>query len=99
MLDWAKAFHEAIGIQSPRLFILLFAGAGFVMFGFVGWMIDKGYRTKLAQENTSTIHRSSAIPAAAPIAASPAPRPRSPSRHMTKDEEPAARSGAKSAPL
>jgi hypothetical protein len=50
MLELAKLIHEAIGIQSPRLFIglciLLFGIAG----GGLGWAIDKGYRIKLGQE-------------------------------------------------
>jgi len=52
MLELAKIIHEAIGIQSPRLFIglciLLFGAIG----GGLGWAIDKGYRIKLAQEQT-----------------------------------------------
>jgi len=50
MLEWAKALHEAIGIQSPKVFVLVFAFGGFIVAGFVGWMIDKGYRVKMAQE-------------------------------------------------
>jgi hypothetical protein len=50
MLDWAKAIHEAIGIESPRAFIALFAIGGLVLFGFAGFIIDRGYRTKLRQD-------------------------------------------------
>ncbi len=50
MLELAKLIHEAVGIQSPRLFIglciFLFAIAG----GGLGWAIDKGYRMKVAEE-------------------------------------------------
>lgn len=50
MLDWAKAFHEAIGIESPKAFIVLFAVIGLVLFGLAGWLIDKGYRVKLHEQ-------------------------------------------------
>ena len=36
MLEWAKIIHEAIGIESPRLFIGLFAFGGLLFFGAVG---------------------------------------------------------------
>jgi len=42
MLDLAKLLHDAIGIESPRKFILVCALGGFVVFGFIGWLIDKG---------------------------------------------------------
>jgi hypothetical protein len=50
MLEWAKFLHEAIGIESPRLFILAFALFGFFSAGFVGWGIDRAYRVKLNQD-------------------------------------------------
>jgi hypothetical protein len=54
MLELAKIIHEAIGIQSPRLFIALC----FLLFGTIGgglgWAIDKGYRMKLAQDQAKT---------------------------------------------
>jgi hypothetical protein len=49
MLDFAKAVHEAIGIESPRTFIAVFALSGF-FFGVLAWIIDKGYRAKLKQQ-------------------------------------------------
>jgi hypothetical protein len=54
MLDWAKAIHEAIGIESPRLFIAVFALIGFLLFGLVGWIIDRGYRMKLREHHTDS---------------------------------------------
>jgi len=54
MLDWAKAIHEAIGIESPRLFIALFALIGLLLFGFVGWVIDRGYRIKLREPHSDS---------------------------------------------
>jgi hypothetical protein len=50
MLDWAKILHEAIGIQSPRVFIAAFALFGFVAFGAIGFFVDRGYRVKLQQD-------------------------------------------------
>jgi hypothetical protein len=51
MLDWAKAIHEAIGIESPRTFVAVFALIGLLLFGFVGWVIDHGYRVRLRQQS------------------------------------------------
>ena len=50
MLDWAKAIHEAIGIDNPKAFIALFAIVGLLLFATVGWIVDRGYREKLKQE-------------------------------------------------
>ena len=50
MLEWAKAIHEAVGIESPRLFIGVFALVGLVFFGAAGWIIDRGYRVKLREQ-------------------------------------------------
>jgi hypothetical protein len=50
MLDWAKTFHEAIGIQSPGAFIAVFALLGLVLFGGTAWLIDRGYRLKLREQ-------------------------------------------------
>ena len=49
-LDWAKAIHDAIGIESPRLFIAAFAIFGLLAFGFAGWIVDHGYRVKLREQ-------------------------------------------------
>ena len=38
MLEWAKAIHEAIGIESP----------------FIGWIVDAGYRAKLREGSAHT---------------------------------------------
>ena len=66
MLELAKIIHEVIGIQSPRLFIgvciLLFG----IMGGGLGWAIDKGYRTKLAQEQTKVQSTSAPMPLPTP---------------------------------
>jgi hypothetical protein len=50
MLELAKAIHQAIGIDSPRAFIALFALLGFLFFGGLGWIIDRGYRIKVREE-------------------------------------------------
>jgi hypothetical protein len=50
MLEWAKAIHEAIGIESPRAFVAVFAILGFFLFGCAGWLIDRGYRVKLKEQ-------------------------------------------------
>lgn len=50
MLEWAKVIHEAIGIENPKVFITLFALLGFLVFGTIGWIIDKGYRARLRQQ-------------------------------------------------
>jgi hypothetical protein len=51
MLDWAKAIHEAIGIESPRLFIGLSALIGLLFFGAVGWLVDHGYRVRIREQS------------------------------------------------
>lgn len=72
MLDWAKAIHEAIGIDSPRVFIATFALFGLLAFGFVGWIVDHGYRVKLREET---------VKAASPLSPpTPTPSPTTPSR-------------------
>jgi hypothetical protein len=50
MLDLAKAIHEAIGIESPRLFIAAFAFVGLLIFAGLGWIVDRGYRVRVRQE-------------------------------------------------
>jgi hypothetical protein len=50
MLDWAKTIHEAIGIESPRAFIAIFALFGLVLFGAIGWLVDRGYRVKMREQ-------------------------------------------------
>jgi len=51
MLDLAKLIHEAIGIESPRKFIVVCGLVGFVIFSFLAWLIDKGYRAKLIEQS------------------------------------------------
>lgn len=53
MLDWAKAIHQAIGIESPRAFIAVFALLGFLLFGAAAWIVDHGYRVKLKEESAA----------------------------------------------
>jgi hypothetical protein len=55
MLDLAKLIHEAIGIESPRLFIAFFALFGLLGFGALGWIIDRGYRVKLQEQSPKSI--------------------------------------------
>ena len=55
MLDWAKAIHQAIGIESPRIFIGVFALLGFILFATAAWVVDHGYRVKLKQENAAAM--------------------------------------------
>jgi hypothetical protein len=51
MLELAKLIHDAIGIESPRLFIGVCAFVGALIFGILlGWLIDKGYRVKLQEQ-------------------------------------------------
>lgn len=49
MLDWAKAIHQAIGIESPTLFVAAFALVGLILFGAAGWIVDRGYRVRLKE--------------------------------------------------
>src|SRR5260370_37143775 len=46
MLEFAKAVHSAIGTESPRMFIAVFAIAGLLIFGVVGWIVDQGYQNE-----------------------------------------------------
>jgi len=66
MLDFAKAFHEAIGIESPRLFIGSFAIVGLLLFGLIGWVVDRGYRVKL-KEQAPVERATQSNPSAKPI--------------------------------
>jgi hypothetical protein len=50
MLNFAKLIHEAFGIDSPRIFIFVFALIGFILFGEIGWLVDKGYRVKVGEQ-------------------------------------------------
>src|SRR5262245_15334591 len=54
MLEFAKLIHEAIGIESPRVFIVVCALFGMISFSALGWLIDKGYRAKLKEEASIT---------------------------------------------
>lgn len=51
MLELAKLIHEAIGIENPKIFIAAFALLGLLIFGTIGWLVDRGYRAKLRQES------------------------------------------------
>jgi hypothetical protein len=64
MLDLAKLIHDAIGIESPRKFVIVCALVGFVIFGCLGWLIDKGYRVKLIEQSkvAPTIHMTTTGP-------------------------------------
>ena len=55
MLEIAKLIHEAIGIESPRKFVLVCALVGAILFYSLGWLIDKGYRAKLKEEAKSAV--------------------------------------------
>jgi hypothetical protein len=50
MLEWAKAIYQAIGVESPIRFILASALFGFLLFGGAAWILDRGYRAQLRQE-------------------------------------------------
>jgi hypothetical protein len=51
MLEFAKLVHDAIGIENPRTFIAVFALVGFLLFGTVGWLLDRGYRAQIRNES------------------------------------------------
>jgi len=70
MIEFAKTVHQAIGIESPRLFILLFALIGTVIFGGLGWVIDRGYRVSLKQHSAAPSN-TGAAPASTPSGSSP----------------------------
>jgi hypothetical protein len=42
MLEFAKALYEAFGVNRPWSFVLVCGTTGFVVFGFVGWLIVTG---------------------------------------------------------
>ena len=69
MLELAKLIHEVIGIESPRLFVGLFAVIGLLLFGGVGYVIDKGYRVRLQEQAKAT---EVAAPRQAPARKAPA---------------------------
>jgi hypothetical protein len=50
MLEFAKLVHDAIGVESPRTFIAIFALFGLVSFAVLGYLIDRAYRMKLREE-------------------------------------------------
>ena|ERR1700733_6482303 len=72
MLDWAKAIHEAIGIESPRLFIGVFALIGVLLFGLAGWVIDHGYRVRLREQVVHAASPAPPVPQATPAPKRPA---------------------------
>lgn len=82
MLDWAKAIHDAIGIESPRLFIAVFAFIGLILFGITGWFIDRGYRVKLKEQSVQAAAKP-IVPEQAKVAATPA-TPQSKSEENSK---------------
>ena len=84
MLEWAKAIHEAIGIESPRIFIAVFALIGCVLFAFAGWIIDRGYRAKLHEQNVQAASAQNKPPAAATTPKSELPQPRERAKTKTK---------------
>ncbi len=51
MLEWARAIHEAIGIESPKIFVAVFALDGLLLFGLAGWVIDRGYRVRIREQS------------------------------------------------
>jgi hypothetical protein len=53
MLELARLIYEAIGIQSPRKFVLVCAVVGALIFSGLGWLIAKGAETKLKQQTKS----------------------------------------------
>ena len=53
VIELAKTIHQAIGIDSPRAFILVFALFGAISCGTLEWMIDRGYRVSLRTTETT----------------------------------------------
>jgi hypothetical protein len=53
LLELAKLIHDAIGIESPRKFVVFFSLFGALLFASLGWLVDKGYRVKLRREAQS----------------------------------------------
>jgi len=92
MLEFAKLIHEAIGIQNPKIFVAVFAIVGLLLFGTVGWLVDKGYREKLRQE--SEVHQSIS-PATATEPQKPMP-PQNRNATTTGDKSPAVTGNANS---
>ena len=60
MVDLAKLIHEAIGIESPKAFIALFALLGLITCSSLGWLVDGGYRAKLKEQDRTQASVSSA---------------------------------------
>jgi hypothetical protein len=50
MIAFAKLLHDVLGIESPKAFILIFAVFGFVVFGFVGYLVSKQYQDDLQRK-------------------------------------------------
>jgi len=55
MLEIAKLIYDAIGMESPKKFIVVCAILGAIIFSGLGWLIVKG-----AQAKTRELHSSSA---------------------------------------
>jgi len=55
MLEIAKLIYDAIGIESPKKFIVVCAIFGAIVFSGLGWLIAKG-----AQAKNAEIHPASA---------------------------------------
>jgi hypothetical protein len=84
MLEWAKAIHQAIGIESPYLFVGVFALFGLLLFGGTAWIVDHGYRVKIDQERTDPPVTKKDEPAITTSNASPL--------HSTKKKKPQSQS-------
>ena len=62
MVELAKLIHDAIGIESPRTFIAVFAISGALIFGVLGWLVDHGYRVKIREEQANAAAKSEPQP-------------------------------------
>ncbi len=49
MLEIAKLIYDAIGIESPRKFIVVCAIFGAIAFAGLGWLIAKGAQAKIRE--------------------------------------------------
>ncbi|SRR5258708_24939897 len=81
MLELAKAVHSAIGTDSPRLFICVFAVLGALLFGGIGWIVDQGFQKSL--KTPGKTETTTALQPAQDVTLSPAPAQESNSTAFT----------------
>jgi hypothetical protein len=68
MVNFAKLLHDALGIESPKAFVIWFAIFGFFVFGVLGFLVSKAYQGDLRRQAESKTNVTALPVTPAPIA-------------------------------